>query len=119
MKEVMSKELKNFVTNAYEKKEKGKVLIGFAVYENRLEVMVSDQGESFRFEEIRNRIGPVDEMDMVTDVSKLREGGFGLFVINALMDKGEINNEYGDIVVMTKYLDETEVGLNDEVPSQV
>src|SRR5699024_4711675 len=79
-------EIRNVVYHAYEKKEKGEVWIGVAVYENRLEVMVSDQGESFRFEEIRNRIGPVDEIDMVTDVSKLREGGFGLFLINALMD---------------------------------
>src|SRR5699024_9854381 len=76
LKLAISEAVINVVSHAYEKKEKGEVLIGFAVYENRLEVMVSDQGESFRFEEIRNRIGPVDEMDMVTDVSKLREGGF-------------------------------------------
>lgn len=119
LKVAISEAMTNVVSHAYEKKETGEVMIGFAVYENRLEVMVSDQGESFRFEDIKNRIGPVDEVDMVTDVTELREGGFGLFLINALMDKVEINNEYGVIVVMTKYLDETEVDLNDEIPSHV
>src|SRR5699024_335518 len=119
LKVAISEAVTNVVSHAYEKKENGEVLIGLAVYENRLEVMVSNRVECLRFEQMRIRIGSVDEIDMVTDVSKLREEGLGLFIINALMDKVEINNEYGVIVVMTKYLDETEVGLNDEVPSQV
>src|SRR5699024_9811474 len=118
-KVAISEAVTNVVSHAYEKKETGEGWIGFAVYQNRLQVMVWDQGGRIRVEEIGNCIGAVDERDMVTDVSRLREGGFGLFLINALMDKVEINNEYGVIVVMTKYLDEPEVGLNDEVPSQV
>ena len=39
----------------------------------------------------------------------LREGGFGFFLIDALMDKVEINNDYGVLVLMTKYKNETEV----------
>ena len=118
LKVAISEAMTNVVTHAYEQEEEGEITIGFGIYEDRLEVMVSDQGESFRFEEIRNRIGPVSE-DKIKEVSDLREGGFGLFLINALMDKVEINNEYGVIVIMTKFLDETEVGANGEVPSEL
>src|SRR5690625_2537660 len=119
LKVAISEAVTNVVSHAYENKVQGEVMIGFGIYDDRLEVMVSDQGDSFKFEEIRNRIGPVNIKDKLKEASELREGGFGLFLINALMDKVEINNEYGVIVIMTKFLDETEVGLNDEVPSQV
>src|SRR5699024_1696338 len=108
LKVALSEAATNVVSHAYERKESGEVSIGFGIYEDRLEIMVSDQGDSFNFEEIRNRIGPYNESDEVTPVSELREGGFGLLLINALMDKVEINNQYGVIVFMTKYLDETE-----------
>lgn len=118
LKVALSEAATNVVAHAYEKKEKGELTLGFGVYENRLEVMVSDQGESFNFEEIKNRIGPVTQSDHLKSVSQMREGGFGLFLINALMDKVEINNEYGVIVLMTKYLDETEVDVNDQVQAK-
>lgn len=119
LKVALSEAATNVVSHAYERKEDGEVTIGFGIYEDRLEVMVSDQGESFNFEDIKNRIGPVDEKDEIKPISELREGGFGLFLINALMDKVEINNQYGVIVLMTKFLDETEVGLNDPISTEM
>lgn len=119
LKVALSEAATNVVSHAYERKEEGEVTIGFGIYEDRLEIMVSDRGESFKFEEIKNRIGPFNEADEVKPVSELREGGFGLLLINALMDKVEINNEYGVIVLMTKYLDETEVGLNDAISTEI
>lgn len=118
LKVAISEAATNVVSHAYEKKEKGELTLGFGVYDNRLEVMVSDQGESFSFAEIRNRTGPVSADDEMNSVSQMREGGFGLFLINALMDKVEINNEYGVIVMMTKYIDETEVELSDKVETK-
>jgi serine/threonine-protein kinase RsbW len=119
LKIALSEAATNVVSHAYDLKEDGELSIGFGIYEDRLEIMVSDQGESFRFEEIKNRIGPVDVAKEVRAISELREGGFGLFLINALMDKVEINNQYGVIVLMTKYLDEAEVGLNDSISSEI
>lgn len=115
LKVAISEAATNVVSHAYEKEEKGEVTLGFGVYDDRLEVMVSDQGESFNFEEVKERIGPMRKMDEIAPVSQMREGGFGLFLINALMDKVEINNEYGVIVLMTKFLDEAGVELSDKV----
>ena len=108
LKVALSEAITNAVTHAYYEEE-GEVTVGFGVYDNRLEVMVSDRGGSFDLEAIKGEIGPYEQSD---SIETLREGGFGLFLIDALMDKVEINNDYGVIVLMTKYLFETEVDSN-------
>lgn len=109
LKVAISEAVTNVVNHAYDKMDHGDLTIGFAVYKNKLEVMVSDSGESFKLDEVKSRIGPMSAREDMKPVSQIREGGFGLFLINTLMDEVEINNEYGVIVLMTKYLDETEV----------
>ena len=74
---------------------------------NRLEIMVADHGGRFNLEQVKEEIGPYQQED---NVENLREGGFGLFLIDALMDKVEIKSDHGVIVLMTKYLHENEVG---------
>jgi serine/threonine-protein kinase RsbW len=110
IKVAVSEAITNAVTHGYEK-EKGEITIGFGVYEDRLEVMVADNGESFQLNEVKNKIGPYKKSE---SVENLREGGFGLFLIEALMDKVQINNSLGGVtVLMTKYLDEVGVDLDD------
>ncbi len=111
LKVAISEAITNGVKHAYNETGEGEITIGFGVYENRIEVMVADHGGSFDLTKVKEDIGPYQEEDSVDD---LREGGFGLFLIDALMDKVEINNKYGVIVLMTKYLQENEVGLNDD-----
>ncbi|MEC5424706.1 anti-sigma B factor RsbW [Virgibacillus sp. C22-A2] len=111
LKVAISEAITNAVTHAYHETDEGEVTVGFGVYENRLEVMVADHGGSFNLNEIKDGIGPYKSTE---SVENLREGGFGLFLINALMDKVEIKNNYGVIVLMTKYLNEIEVGLDDD-----
>ena len=111
LKVSMSEAVSNVVSHAYN--DEGEVTIGFGVYDDRLEVMVADRGGSFDLQEIKDDIGPYDkETETIGD---LREGGFGLFLIKSLMDKVEINNKYGVIVLMTKYLERTGVGLDDQI----
>src|SRR5699024_4394479 len=110
MKVAVSEAMTNVVSHAYGNDEDGEVTLGFGIYEDRLEMMVSDQGESFKFEDIKNRIGALSEVEEVQRVSGLREGGFGLLYINALMGKVEINNRHGAIVLMTNCFNEAEVG---------
>ncbi|MEN2769205.1 anti-sigma B factor RsbW [Ornithinibacillus xuwenensis] len=110
LKVAMSEAVTNVVAHAYREEDDGEVTIGFGVYENRLELMVADHGGSFDLNEVKAEIGPYESTE---SVENLREGGFGLFLITALMDKVEINNNSGVIVLMTKYLDEIEVGFND------
>lgn len=112
LKVAISEAAANVVTHAYEDTEVGEMTIGFGVYDNRLEVVVSDRGESFDMNEVKKTVGPYKHngSDSLKD---LREGGFGLYLIKALMDKVEINNQYGVVVLMTKYLNEVEVSLNE------
>lgn len=110
IKVAISEAITNAVTHAYDEDE-GEVTLGFGVYEDRLEIMVADHGGSFKLKEVKDAIGPYTSTE---SVENLREGGFGLFLINSLMDKVQINNNSGVIVLMTKYLNEIEVGLDDD-----
>ncbi|HAM81502.1 anti-sigma B factor RsbW [Ornithinibacillus bavariensis] len=107
----ISEAVTNVVNHAYRGEEQGEVTIGFGVYDNRLEIMVADRGGSFDLQDIKEDIGPQANEE---SIENLREGGFGLFLINALMDKVEIKNDSGVIVLMTKYLEKLGVGLNDD-----
>src|SRR5690625_1044177 len=115
LKVAVSEATTNVVSHAYENNESGELILGYGVHEDRLEIMVSDQGESFNYDEGKERIGPVTETEKVSPVEEIRKGGFGLFLINTLMDKVQINNKYGVVVFMTKYLDETEVNMDEQI----
>ncbi len=91
----------NVVYHAYDDEEEGKTKINFAVYHDRLEIFVIDQGKNFDKKAVRAKMGPVDSN---TAVEKLNEGGLGLFLIETLMDKVEITGEHGVVVAMTKLL---------------
>ncbi|WP_138419021.1 anti-sigma B factor RsbW [Aquibacillus sediminis] len=111
LKVAVSEAMTNTVTHAYEGKGEGEVTIGFGIYEDRLEIMVADHGDSFDLNEVKDEIGPYQQSE---SIENLREGGFGLFLIDALMDKLEIKNDSGVIVLMTKFLHGSEVGLDDD-----
>lgn len=113
LKVAISEAVTNAVLHAY--KGEGEVTLGFGVYEDRLEIMVADHGGSFNLKDIKKDIGPYNKES--ESIENLREGGFGLFLIDALMDKVQINNKYGVIVLMTKYLAKNEVGLYDQISS--
>ncbi|WP_440896798.1 anti-sigma B factor RsbW [Amphibacillus sp. Q70] len=111
LKVAISEAMTNATTHAYAEHEDGEVTIGFGVYPDRLEVMVADRGGSFDLAEIKKQIGPYQQSERIEN---LREGGFGLFLIDALMDKVEISNDYGVIVLMTKKLPTNEVEIDDD-----
>ena len=98
----------NVVHHAY-KDGDGDIMIGCALFEDKLEIMVSDYGNSFNFEEIKAKIGPYKEDE---NVSNLREGGLGLYLIDTLMDEVKLNNEGGVTVFMTKYVTREQVVEN-------
>ena len=100
----------NVVHHAY-KDSDGEVMIGCALFEDKLEIMVSDYGNSFNFEEIKAKIGPYKENE---NVSMLREGGLGIYLMETLMDEVKLNNEGGVTVFMTKYVTREQVIENAE-----
>ncbi|MFC4025320.1 anti-sigma B factor RsbW [Oceanobacillus longus] len=109
LKVAVSEAITNAVNHAYNEDDQGEITIGFGVYENRIEIMIADHGGSFNLTEIKNGTGPYKSSE---PVENLREGGFGLFLIEALMDEVKINNSYGVIVLMTKYVSEKEVDID-------
>ena len=100
----------NVVHHAYEEHE-GEVVLGCALYDDKIEIMISDYGSSFNFDEIRSKIGPYKEDE---NVELLREGGLGLYLMDTLMDEVRLNNEGGVTVFMTKYVAREQVKKNVE-----
>ncbi|HLR73755.1 MAG TPA: anti-sigma B factor RsbW [Virgibacillus sp.] len=112
LKVAISEAASNAVTHAYTAEDEGEITIGFGVFSDRIEIMVADHGGSFDLEYVKGGIGPYKQSE---SIDNLREGGFGLYLIQALMDKVEINNTYGVIVLMTKYLHKAGVGYHGEI----
>ncbi|CAH0347183.1 anti-sigma B factor RsbW [Bacillus sp. CECT 9360] len=98
----------NAVQHAYKGSE-GEVKIGFGLYPDRLEVMVSDSGKSCNFDDVRQGLGPYDNGQ---NVEFLREGGLGLYLIETLMDEVKIHEHEGVTVFMTKFLEGEQVEMD-------
>lgn len=110
----VSEAVTNAVKHAYNEDEGGKILVGFAVYTDKVEIIVSDKGQSFDYEEIKSELGPYNEDD---NVNYLREGGLGLFLIDTLMDEIVVRKDPGVTISMTKYIDESQVHSDGETIS--
>lgn len=106
-----SEAVTNAVQHAYKTNEDGEVVAGFALYNDRLEVMVSDSGKSFDMRKIRRETGPYNEKE---NVEFMREGGLGLYLIESLMDEVNVQLNQGVSVHMTKYLKGEQVELDAE-----
>jgi serine/threonine-protein kinase RsbW len=95
----------NAITHAYKNTE-GQVIVGATSKSDRLEIIVIDHGESFDVDNIKKQMHPINQR---TKIEHLSEGGLGLYLIDTLMDKVEINNDSGIAVLMTKYKRRDEV----------
>lgn len=102
LKIASSEAITNAVRHAYDEDEEGEIIIGCALYEDKLEIMVADHGQSFDFEETKKQVGPYTEQE--SDVQLIREGGLGLYLMETLMDDVKVHHEEGVTVFMTKYL---------------
>jgi serine/threonine-protein kinase RsbW len=105
LKIATSEAVTNAVQHAYQGKE-GEVVVGCALFEDKIEIMIADHGESFNYEETKKDIGPYNELE---EVEFLREGGLGLYLMETLMDEVKVHHEEGVTVFMTKYLGEEQV----------
>ena len=114
LKIAASEAITNAVQHAYHEEEGGEVVVGFGLYDNRLEVMVADSGKSFNLKETRETTGPYKED---SQVEFLREGGLGLYLIESLMDEVKVHHNEGVTVFMTKYLEGEQVESDAETIS--
>lgn len=107
LKIAASEAVTNVVHHAYKEDDEGEVVIGCALFKEKIEIMVADYGNSFNFEEIKSKIGPYHSEE---NIAGLREGGLGLYLMETLMDEVMINNDGGVTVFMTKYVAREQVG---------
>lgn len=111
----------NVVNHAYEEGQKeNNMHLSFSVHEDRLELVVADQGGSVDVQELKEGRGPVNKEQ---SVEELKEGGLGLFLIETLMDRVDIHGENGVVITMTKFLHRDEVeqhggGISEEIHKQ-
>lgn len=109
LKIAVSEAVTNVVQHAYNDDEDGEIVIGCALYTDKMEIMIADYGIGLNFEEVKSKIGPYREDE---NVFNLREGGLGLFLMETLMDEVKVNNEGGVTVFMTKYVTREQVNGN-------
>ena len=106
LKIALSEAVTNAVQHAYER-EKGEVVVGCALFEDKIEIMIADNGKGFDYNEMKNNVGPYNDQE---EVKFLREGGLGLYLMETLMDEVKVHHEEGVTVLMTKYLGGERVG---------
>ncbi|MFL6516713.1 MAG: anti-sigma B factor RsbW [Bacillus sp. (in: firmicutes)] len=101
LKIAVSEACTNAVQHAYKENSGGETIVGFGIYENKLEIMIADNGESFNFRETREKLGPYSA---TSAADQLTEGGLGLYLMETLMDEVHVFNHSGVTVFMVKYL---------------
>ncbi|EJG6271849.1 anti-sigma B factor RsbW [Listeria monocytogenes] len=109
LKIAVSEAITNSVKHAFKGEEDGEITVEYLIYEDKLEVLVSDNGTSFDLETRKQEIGPYDVGE---DAEMMRIGGLGLFLIETLMDDVKLYYDEGVSVVMTKYINEKQVEEN-------
>lgn len=111
LKIATSEAITNAVQHAYADDEEGEIVVGCAIYEEKIEIIVADHGKSFNFEETKAKVGPYHDLE---EGSILREGGLGLYLIETLMDEVKVHFQEGVTVFMTKYVEIEQVDKNVE-----
>ncbi|MCU9615169.1 anti-sigma B factor RsbW [Caldibacillus lycopersici] len=111
MKIAVSEAITNAIQHAYKQEENGTINLHFHIYSKKLEIIVSDKGESFDVAEVRGKTRPYHQDE---SIEFMREGGLGLFLIETLMDEVEFHQEDGVSVQMTKFLEREQVEMDAE-----
>ena len=108
----VSEAVTNAVKYAYKHSEQnGMINICFELFDDKIKIIISDQGESFDYESTKSKLGPYQENE---NIDFLREGGLGLFLIESLMDEVKVSKESGVTISMIKYIKKEQVPNNDE-----
>lgn len=108
----VSEAVTNAVKHAYKQNtETGMINLCFEIFDDKIKIVISDQGESFDYETTKSKLGPYDDNE---NIDFLREGGLGLFLIESLMDEVKVYKESGVTISMIKYIKKEQVRNNGE-----
>ena len=111
LKVAVSEAMTSVITHMGRHEEEGQMTIRFKVYEKQLEVMIAVSEANFGLDDGNEQAKVKEETGAMENVG---EGGIGLFLMDALMDDVQINNDNGIVVFMRKFLYEIEVGLDED-----
>lgn len=100
MKVAIAEACNNVVLHAYAGGEPGTIDIEFMRKDGELTITVSDSGTSFPYDRTAHTGMPY-EGKALEDISA---GGLGIYLMQALMDRVEVEQGAGTKVVLTKYL---------------
>lgn len=102
MKVAVSEACNNAVIHGVQNSEQEVIDVSFEPTETGLTIKVKNSGSAFPLSDALDKAAPLPE----ADVSGLRVGGLGIYLMQALMDEVEVHPlENGTEVVLTKYLD--------------
>lgn len=100
MKVAVSEACNNVIVHAYKGHEDAYIDVAFQTSPQALSIMIKDYGEGFDFKSTSERAQSLHGKD----VTELKAGGLGIYMMQALMDEVEVKNEDGTEVVLTKWL---------------
>ncbi|WP_169090366.1 anti-sigma B factor RsbW [Paenibacillus sp. PL91] len=105
MKVAVSEACNNAVIHGDQWTDEGIIDVTFEHDDTVLTIKVKNNGSAFLVPDALDKAAPLPE----ADVSGLRVGGLGIYLMQALMDEVEVNaSESGTEVVLTKYLNAAE-----------
>lgn len=90
------------------KEDKSKeIKLSYCIFDDKIVFKIEDEGEGFNPRSVDDpTIDPLGHIQRRAEQGK-RVGGYGLFIVNKLMDN-VIYNDKGNVVLLTKYFNETE-----------
>lgn len=100
LKVAVSESCNNAVLHAYSEMDDAKVDIEFGIKEDALSITIKDHGTSFNYNETVKRSVPLFDQEL----SDVKVGGLGLYLMQALVDEVEVQTEEGTEVILTKFL---------------
>jgi len=95
IKVAVSEACTNAIQHAYTPEDPGLIYIDFLLHDNRLEIIVKDDGKGFNTQHIQSKKGTSSD-----DVFGL---GLGIVFIQSLMDDAQINSEDGKGTILTMH----------------
>ena len=87
--------------------EDRRVTVSYYCAQDRIVIRVEDEGEGFDHADVADPTLDMEAHTQSREESGKRAGGFGIHLIRNLMDE-VLYNEKGNVVMLTKYLDEEE-----------
>ncbi|MEO3945533.1 anti-sigma B factor RsbW [Gorillibacterium sp. CAU 1737] len=102
MKVAIAEACNNVVLHAYPSDPQGTIDIEFWLNEGDLTITVSDSGTSFAYEEL-GELGQASMPYEGKTLDDISAGGLGIYLMQALMDRVEVEQETGTKVTLTKY----------------